>query len=44
MVQNNQKKVDFYAVLGHLGTPKYTQKGTQRPAALQVDEIYVPIN
>jgi hypothetical protein len=30
MVQNNLNIV-FYAVLGHLGTPKCTQKGTQRP-------------
>jgi hypothetical protein len=34
MVQNNQKLV-FYAVLGHLGTPKWTQKGTQRLASEQ---------
>jgi hypothetical protein len=25
----------FYAVLGHLGTPKLTQKGTQRPTSGQ---------
>jgi hypothetical protein len=34
MVQNNQKIV-FYAILGHLGTPKWTQKGTQRSASGQ---------
>jgi hypothetical protein len=28
MIQNNEKIV-FYALLGHLGTPKWTQKGTQ---------------
>jgi hypothetical protein len=31
MVQNNQK-IGFYAVLGHLGTSKWTHKGTQMPA------------
>jgi hypothetical protein len=33
MVQNNQKIVFSYAVLGHLGTPKWTQKGTSSPAS-----------
>ena len=32
MVQINQK-LGFFSVLGHLGTPKWTQKGTQRPAS-----------
>jgi hypothetical protein len=31
MVQNNQKIV-FYAILGHLGTPEWTQNSKQRPA------------
>jgi hypothetical protein len=29
MVKN--QKIAFYAVLGHLGTPKWTRKGAQRP-------------
>jgi hypothetical protein len=33
IVRNNQKIV--YAVLGHLGTPKWSQIGTQRPASGQ---------
>jgi hypothetical protein len=36
MVQNNQELV-FYAVLGHLGTPKWTQKVHKGP---QVDGMY----
>jgi hypothetical protein len=32
MVQNSQK-MGVYAVLGHLGTPNLTQKGTQRPVS-----------
>jgi hypothetical protein len=34
MVQNNKKTV-FLCCLGHLNTPKWTQKGTQRPGTGQ---------
>jgi hypothetical protein len=34
--KKNTQKIVFYAVLGHLGTPKTTQKSTQRPANEQV--------
>jgi hypothetical protein len=37
MVQNSQI-MGVYAVLGHLGTPNWTQKGTQGP---QVGGMYV---
>jgi hypothetical protein len=40
MVQNIQK-MGVYAVLGHLGTSNWTQKGTQGP---QVGGMYVPMS
>jgi hypothetical protein len=40
MVQNIQK-MGVYAVLGHLGTSNWTQKGTQGP---QVGGMYFPMS